>query len=73
MLGIGVLTGSFFPVAFMGVARARDNYQLAMCDAPSAEDRGWRPVAQTTIIPHAHSEGHDHWKLRSGASVARCA
>jgi hypothetical protein len=28
------------PVAFIGVARARVIYRLAMCDTPSAKDRG---------------------------------
>jgi hypothetical protein len=40
---------SVWPVAFMGVAEARDNHRLATRNArhSSAEDRRWRSMAQT--------------------------
>ena len=70
-------------VAFMDVAWARDNHRLSTREAPSDEDRGRCTQrhgqflgVNIAVIPHAHSQGHDHWKLGSGkerAPVARCA
>ena len=78
------MVGVVCPVAFIGVALVRDDHRLSTRDTPSDED--WLVHSGTdnfsgstfAVIPHAHSQGHDRWKLGSGnwerrAPVAGCA